>query len=167
MQSEFTISLSSFVLAGHWVSKESTRATNRPPNGRRHILVHFLFCLFLKTFPSQFLQGKENRIKIQLLPNLQQEIKGVSGWDEGKYTKSIIFWFAFLSVISKDQYCRYSCHYSLCLPYYYTIIWMQRMRRHLLKALEYSIWWPQYSLSATLGKLTFHGVPPNNECIRA
>lgn len=77
------------------------------------------------------------------------------------------FWLAFLSVILKDQNGEHSCHYHVCLPYYYTIIWVQRMRRHLLKALGYSIWWPQYSLSAILGKLTFRGAPPNSECTRA
>lgn len=56
---------------------------------------------------------------------------------------------------------------SFLSPWHYTVMWMQRMRKHLFKALGYFIWWPQSSLSAIQGKLSFRGVPPNSECIRA
>lgn len=151
----------------------STRATNRPQDSRRYILVHFFvldrflssfFFFFLRLYATSPARQK-NRNKIQLLVNLLQEIKGVGGMRENMQEISFI-WFAFLSIILKDQNNEHSCHYHSCLPYYYTIIWVQRMRRHLWKALGYAIW-PQYSLSAILGKLTFHGAPPNSECTRA
>lgn len=113
---------------------------------------------------SWVLQSKKTN-KIQLLPSLQQEIKEVEGMKENKH--SIIVWLVFLSVILKDQCGEYSRHYHLRLPYYYTIIWMQRDEEASFKSLRIFYWWPQYSLSAILGKLTFHGVPPNSECIRA
>lgn len=174
MRSQLTLSLCSFASAGHCLSRElGAQGLQIDPkiDSRRYILVHFFFLfflLFLETLCHKSCKAK-NRNKIELLPNLQQEIKGVGGMRENMWRISFFFffWLAFLSVILKDQNGEHSCHYHVCLPYYYTIIWVQRMRRHLLKALGYSIWWPQYSLSAILGKLTFRGAPPNSECTRA
>lgn len=62
----------------------------------------FCFACFLRLYVTNSARQKKKNInKNQLLPNLQQEVKGVVRVRGN--TWSIIFWFVFLSVILKDQ----------------------------------------------------------------
>lgn len=139
----------------------STRATNRPQGGRKYILVHFLFCLFLKTLRHKFCKAK-NRNKIQLLPNLQQEVEGVGEMREN--IQSIMFQFAFLSVILKDQN-------GMLLP----LSFMSPLTLHnhmnaedeeaSFKSLRIFCMMTSIFTFSHTGKSHFHGAPPNSECI--
>lgn len=59
-QSELALSLCFFVVAGHsFQIARSTTATKRCQDGRRYILVHFLFCMFLKTLCHESCKAKK------------------------------------------------------------------------------------------------------------
>lgn len=97
MQSELTLSLSFSVLAGHCISRELEHKGYKeiaPAPLPGPVVGDTCWCTFVLLISSDFSitspVRQKNRNAIQPLPNLQQEIKGVGGWDEGKYAKSII-----------------------------------------------------------------------------
>ena len=130
----FTISLSSFVLVRHCVSRASEHKGYR----QTPILVHILFSLVLKTFPSLVLQGRK-QTKSNFYPIIAGNQRGE--WLMRENMQRVSFWVCFpVCNFEGPIWWWLLPFHPLGLPYYYTVIWMQRMRRHLSKALGYTLY---------------------------
>lgn len=91
MQSELTLSLCFFVFAEQCLSRQATsKGLQRGPKmvGDASWCTLCSAC-FLRLYVTNSRQKYGN--KRQLPSNLRQEVKGVSGMDEGTYAKRVIF----------------------------------------------------------------------------